>query len=183
MGHRPSTSPAYAPGAPVEEGQDVDRQDVDRQDVDMVSEREDPVLLAVVRLMVAVSVHAADHIGEASLVQLRALTVLSELETANLMQLADRMGVTVSTTSRLVDRLVAADFVDRKPSAQTRREISISLSETGRQVLQRYDELRVRELHDRLDRLPARRRKAAFNGLSELVSAPDPAGEDSSGEA
>jgi DNA-binding MarR family transcriptional regulator len=143
----------------------------------MVSEREAAVLLAAARLIVGISVRAADQIGEASLVQLRALTVLSELGVANLVQLADRMGVTVSTTSRLVDRLVAADFVERRPSEQTRREISISLSETGQQVLQRYDDLRVQALHDRLAQLPAPRRQVALEGLSELLSTTDPAAE------
>jgi DNA-binding MarR family transcriptional regulator len=143
----------------------------------MVSQREGQVLLAAARLMVGTSVRASDQIGEASLVQLRALTVLSELKVANLMQLADQMGVTVSTTSRLVDRLVAADFVDRRPSEQTRREISISLTETGRGVLQRYDDLRVEELHARLDQLPAPRRRAALDGLAALVGTKDPAEE------
>ncbi len=146
----------------------------------MVSEREAPVLLAAARLIVGISVRAADQIGEASLVQLRALTVLSELRVANLVQLADRMGVTVSTTSRLVDRLVAADFVERRPSEQTRREISISLSETGRQVLQRYDDLRVQELFSRLAQLPAPRRRAAIDGLAELVGTAAPAVEECS---
>jgi DNA-binding MarR family transcriptional regulator len=144
----------------------------------MVSKREAQVLLAAARLMVGTSVRASDQIGEASLVQLRALTVLSELEVANLMQLADQMGVTVSTTSRLVDRLVAADLVDRRPSEQTRREISISLTETGRGVLQRYDDLRVQELHSRLAQLPAPRRRAALDGLAELVGTDDPAAEE-----
>jgi DNA-binding MarR family transcriptional regulator len=149
----------------------------------MVSKREGAVLLAAARLMVGISVHAADQVGEASLVQLRAMTVLSELQVANLVQLADRIGVTVSTASRLVDRLVAADLVDRRPSEQTRREISISLTETGRKVLQRYDDVRVQELHARLGQLPAPSRKAAFDGLSELVSTRGPAAEEFIGGA
>jgi DNA-binding MarR family transcriptional regulator len=144
----------------------------------MVTKREARVLLAAARLMVGTSVRASDQIGEASLVQLRALTVLSELEVANMMQLADQMGVTVSTTSRLVDRLVAADLVDRRPSQQTRREVSISLTETGRGVLQRYDDLRVQELHARLAQLPGPRRQAALDGLADLVGTQSAARED-----
>jgi DNA-binding MarR family transcriptional regulator len=140
----------------------------------MVSERDGQVLLAAARLMVGISVRAADQIGEASLVQLRALTVLSELQVANLMQLADNMGVTVSTTSRLVDRLVAADLVDRRPSEQTRREISITLTDVGRRVLQRYDDLRVEELDARLDQLPAERREAVLDSLSALLGTAAP---------
>jgi len=144
----------------------------------MVSEREGQLLLAAARLMVGISVRATEQIGEASVVQLRALTVLAELQVANLMQLADRMSVTVSTTSRLVDRLVAAEFVDRRPSEQTRREISICLTETGRAVLQQYDDLRVEKLRTRLAQLPDDRRKVVYDGLSELLSTTDSAAED-----
>ena len=77
--------------------------------------------------------------------QLRALTVLRENPGCTLNDLAAAMGVTVSMTSRLVDRLVAAGLVDRKPSPQTRREISLLLTPAGRGRLQRYDRLRLAE--------------------------------------
>lgn len=131
---------------------------------------EDAVLLSALRTVVGISVRAADQISEASLVQLRALTVLSELAGANLAQLAEGMGVTVSTTSRLVDRLVAAGFVERRPSEVTRREISISLTSAGQDVLERYDDLRVRALQARLGQLTRARRTAVVDALQELVA-------------
>lgn len=131
---------------------------------------EDAVLLSATRMMVGISVRAADQVSEASLVQLRALTVLSELAGTNLVQLAEGMGVTVSTTSRLVDRLVAAGFVERRPSTVTRREISISLTSAGREVLERYDDLRVRALRARLGQLTPGRRTAVVGALQELVA-------------
>jgi DNA-binding MarR family transcriptional regulator len=136
----------------------------------MAAASEDEVLLAAARLVVGISVRAADRIGEASLVQLRALTVLSELPGANLVQLAEGMGVTVSTTSRLVDRLVTAGLVERRPSELTRREISISLTPVGEQVLERYDGMRVSSLRARMEQLGARQRKAAFQALERLVA-------------
>ena len=147
----------------------------------MVAKHEAQVLLAAARLMVGVSVRAADEIGDASLVQLRALTVINDLKVANLVQLAEQMGVTISTTSRLVDRLVAADFVDRRPSEQTRREISITLTRTGQRLLQRYDDLRVDELNARLAQLPETEHEAVVGALSVLLettapAAPEPAG-------
>src|SRR4051794_41690374 len=103
----------------------------------------DEVLLAGLRRAMAISVRAADEMGDLSPVQLRALTVLQDVPGANLNDLASAMGVTVSTTSRLVDRMVAAGLVDRKPSPQTRREISLALTPAGRGRLQRYDRLRL----------------------------------------
>jgi len=136
----------------------------------MAARVEDDVLLRTARLVVGVSVRAADQIGEASLVQLRALTVISDAGEANLVQLAEGMGVTVSTTSRLVDRLIAAGLVDRRPSEVTRREVSISLTDTGRAVLQRYDDLRVQALRVRLDQLGPEQRAAAVAALADLVT-------------
>src|SRR4051794_5076872 len=61
----------------------------------------DEVLLTAVRWAMAISVRAADELGDLSPVQLRALTVLQENSGVNLNDLAQVMGVTVSTTSRL----------------------------------------------------------------------------------
>src|SRR4051795_12790673 len=88
------------------------------------------VLLALARMAMDASVRASGELGNLSPVQLRALTALRQLGEANLAQLAEEMGVTVSTTSRLVDRLVTADWVSRKPSPHNRREISLTLGET-----------------------------------------------------
>src|SRR3954453_15533586 len=68
----------------------------------------DEVLLTALRWAMAISVRAADELGDLSPVQLRALTVLQESPGTNLNDLASAMGVTVSTSSRLVDRLGAA---------------------------------------------------------------------------
>jgi DNA-binding MarR family transcriptional regulator len=145
----------------------------------MASRSEDEVLLGTARLVVGISVRAADQIGEASLVQLRALTVLDDLAGANLVQLAESMGVTVSTASRLVDRLVAAGLTDRRPSAATRREISVTLTAHGREVLRRYDALRVEALRARLQQLPGHRRATTVDALRDLSATTDPADEPS----
>lgn len=121
----------------------------------------------------AVSVRAADELGDVSTVQLRALTVLRENPRANLLQLAQAMGVTVSTSSRLVDRLVAAGFVDRRPSTQTRREISLVLTRTGAARLRRYDDLRLAGMRPCLERLTDEQRAAAVEALRTLLDAPD----------
>ena len=135
---------------------------------------EDDVLVSAARTFVGISVRAADELGSVSLVQLRALTVLYDIDGANLMQLSNGMGVTVSTASRLVDRLVAAELVDRRPSETTRREISLGLTRQGRALLSRYDDLRLQELRRLLDQLPQRRRAALVEALGDLVTAEPP---------
>jgi DNA-binding MarR family transcriptional regulator len=125
----------------------------------------DEDLVEAARAFMRISLHAADRIGGVSVVQLRALTVLHREGQANLGQLAGDMGVTVSTTSRLVDRLVAAGLVDRRVAEHTRREVSLRLTRRGRSTLERYDALRLASLHECLDELPADQREAAVQGL------------------
>jgi DNA-binding MarR family transcriptional regulator len=125
----------------------------------------DDDLLEAARAVMRISLHAADQIGGVSVVQLRALTVLDRAGTANLAQLADGMGVTVSTTSRLVDRLVAAGLVDRRTATHTRREIALRLTARGRTTLGRYDDLRLDSLRACLESLSEEDREQAVAGL------------------
>jgi DNA-binding MarR family transcriptional regulator len=129
----------------------------------------DEALLELVRVAMDASVRTAGDLGGLSPVQLRALTALRLMGRANLVQLADEMGVTVSTTSRLVDRLVAAEWVDRRPAESNRREISLTLTDDGEALLRRYDDGRVARLHDCLDRVPPERRDSVLEALTELA--------------
>jgi DNA-binding MarR family transcriptional regulator len=127
------------------------------------------VLLALARMAMDASVRASGELGGLSPVQLRALTALRQLGEANLAQLAEEMGVTVSTTSRLVDRLVTADWVHRSPSPHNRREISLTLTEGGKRLLRRYDRRRVELLRECLQRVPAERQDAVLGALADLA--------------
>jgi DNA-binding MarR family transcriptional regulator len=117
---------------------------------------DDELLLALARTVVGISTRAADQLGGVSVVQLRALTVLLRLGTANLGRLAEEMGVALSTASRLVDRLVRAGLVDRRPSPRTRREIELAISPDGRATLDRYDDLRLVRLRECLEQVADR---------------------------
>ena len=137
---------------------------------------EDEVLLALARTVVGVATRAADQLGGLSVVQLRALTVLRGLDGSTLARLAAGMGVTVSTTSRLVDRLVTAGLVERRPSARSRRELALTVTSAGRAILDRYDDLRLTDLRLLLERIPEERRPGAVAVLGELAGAAAPAG-------
>ena len=132
---------------------------------------EDAVLLAVTRAIVGVATAAADELGGVSVVQLRALTVLNELAPASLGQLAEGVGVTPSTASRLVDRLVSGGYAERRPSAESRRQIELRLTPEGKATLAQYDELRLRRLRAALDRVPQDRRGAVMEAMGEFSGA------------
>jgi DNA-binding MarR family transcriptional regulator len=132
--------------------------------------REDDVLLALARMSMDASVRASEDVGGVSPVQLRALTALRRKGEPNLAQLAEDIGITVSTASRLVDRLVTAGWVHRAPSASNRREVSLTLTDTGKRLLRRYDQRRVALMREFLKRVPAERRGAVLAALAELTS-------------
>jgi DNA-binding MarR family transcriptional regulator len=131
----------------------------------------DERLLEAARGILRISLAAADRVGSVSVVQLRALTVLHRLGQANLGALAEEMGVTVSTTSRLVDRLVTAGLVDRRVAAHTRREISLRLTRQGQAMLRRYDDLRLLSLYECLEAMPEDQRETASAGLCAFGAA------------
>lgn len=131
----------------------------------------DEELLEAARGLLRISLHAADRIGDLSVVQLRALTVLHRRGQANLGELAAEMGVTVSTTSRLVDRLVTAGLVDRRVAEHTRREIALRLTRQGQSVLRRYDNFRLVLLHECLEAMPEDQREVAAAGLRAFGAA------------
>jgi DNA-binding MarR family transcriptional regulator len=137
----------------------------------MTRSAQDQTLLLLARAVMGISTRAADRLGELSVVQLRALTVLRELGTANLGQLAEGLDVTVSTTSRLVDRLVVAELVERRPSPRTRREIELRVSPAGTQMLDRYDDLRLEGLRAGLARLPGGQRDDVLAALLDFGAA------------
>jgi DNA-binding MarR family transcriptional regulator len=131
----------------------------------------DGVVLSALRLAMGISIQAADEIGTLSTVQLRAVTVLSERPGANLGELAQGMAVSLSVTSRLVDRLVAAGLAERRPSPTSGREISLWLTPAGEQTLRRYDELRLAKVHERLRELPPERAREVVSALQALIAA------------
>jgi DNA-binding MarR family transcriptional regulator len=131
----------------------------------------DEALLATARAVMRISLHAADQVGGVSVVQLRALTILLEAGETNLASLADGMGVTVSTTSRLVDRLIAAGLAERRTAEHTRREVALRLTDLGRQTVDRYDRLRLTELRRCIDALPQTDRAGVLRGLLALAGA------------
>lgn len=131
----------------------------------------DGVVLSALRLAMGISIQAADEIGTLSTVQLRAATVLSERPGANLGELAQGMSVSLSVTSRLVDRLVAAGLAERRPSPTSGREISLWLTPAGEQTLRRYDELRLAKVHERLRELPPERAREVESALQALIAA------------
>ncbi|MFD4570107.1 MarR family transcriptional regulator [Streptomyces sp. NPDC058467] len=103
--------------------------------------------------------------------QLRVLFVLEHNEGINLRTLADALGSTPPSTSRLCDRLQAVGYVERKPSVTSRRELRLFLSRRGRSFLTELRARREHALEAVLAQMPAAKRTALVEGLEAFCVA------------
>jgi DNA-binding MarR family transcriptional regulator len=101
--------------------------------------------------------------------QLRALLVVQGNEGLNLRALADGMGIILSSASRLCDRLIAAGMLERGISQVDRREVSLTLTPYGREVLHNLRDDRLRRLERVLDKMGPASRTALLRGLREFT--------------
>ncbi len=97
--------------------------------------------------------------------QLRVLFILEHNEGINLRTLADALGSTPPSVSRLCDRLQAVGFVERAPSSSSRRELQLRLSGRGSAFLRDLRARREKELSAVVEQMPAARRAALLDGL------------------
>lgn len=103
--------------------------------------------------------------------QLRVLFILEHHEGINLRTLADCLGSTPPSTSRLCDRLQAVGFVERRTSAGSRRELELFLSRRGSAFLADLRSRREAALEGVLEQMPAAQRAALLRGLEAFCAA------------
>ncbi|MFI9771149.1 MarR family winged helix-turn-helix transcriptional regulator [Streptomyces sp. NPDC052415] len=103
--------------------------------------------------------------------QLRALRVLESEPGLNLTSLAEGMEIGLPTASRLCDRLEAAGLVERALHPRKRREVQLSLTGHGRQVLGEVASLRSQALAAVLAAMTPAEREALSRGMQAFFSA------------
>jgi DNA-binding MarR family transcriptional regulator len=93
-------------------------------------------LILASRALVAVAARSvAGAATEVTLPQYRALVVLASRGPQRGVDLAAELGVNPSTATRLIDRLVKADLVDRRPVRDDRRALLVHLRPAGRRLV------------------------------------------------
>ncbi|MEU0007912.1 MarR family transcriptional regulator [Streptomyces sp. NPDC006314] len=107
----------------------------------------------------------------ASTSQVRVLLVLEQHDGINLRTLADSLGTTPPSASRLCDRLESTGFLEREPGAADRREVRLRLSGSGRSFLADLRARREREVRAVLAAMPPVKRKALLEGLEAFCAA------------
>lgn len=108
---------------------------------------------------------------EVSLPQYRVLVLLAARGPQRVQALADALGVNPSTATRAVDRLVSRELARRRRSADDRREVRVSLTGPGRELLDRVTARRRDELARILAGMEPDDRAALARALAALADA------------
>lgn len=96
--------------------------------------------------------HAPDFLDIAvTMPQAKVLYVVGAAGRLHMSELAARLGVSLSTVSGLVDRLVDQGLLDRREDPADRRQVVVSLTPTGASFIDRFRELNARQLRELLD--------------------------------
>lgn len=139
------------------------------------AEAGDQVIDAVVtasRAMIAVAVQSLSGLAEdITIAQYRTLVVLASHGPQKLADLAGQLRVTPSTAGRMCDRLQRRGLVTRHRAAADRRVVRITLTPSGRRVVDEATRQRRVYLADILARLPAGQRRDVAEALRAFAAA------------
>jgi DNA-binding MarR family transcriptional regulator len=124
------------------------------------------------RALVAVAARSLADLGEeVTLPQYRALVVLQTRGPQRAVDLAAHLGVTPSTGSRMIERLVRKKLVRRVRTREDRRTLRVYLTETGQAVVIQVTDRRRREIEQILQQIPRRGRKTLTDSLRTFAAA------------
>ena len=113
-----------------------------------------------------------------SVPQYRALCLLDRMPNASLSEVADHLGATLPTASRMVSNLVTKGFAERKPCPDDRRQMSLQLTTKGRRAYEGAQQETRESLATELSNLTDAQRAtiaAAMRILGDVFTANDPA--------
>ena len=130
----------------------------------------DAVLLASRALVGVAARSLAEVEDEVTLPQFRALVVLAGSD-RNLGDLAEALDVHPSSATRLCTRLEAKGLLTRRPSAQSRRELVVSLTSDGRSLVDAVTRRRRREIARIVARIPEREQSVLVHALGIFAEA------------
>ena len=117
-----------------------------------------------------------------SIPQCDVLTTLTEKEGVSQQELATRLYVTKGNISGLIDRLAEADLVQRRSTANDRRQYAIYLTEAGRAIAERAIAVQRRWIAATLGRMSEGDLEAleakllALRDIVREAQTPEPAG-------
>jgi DNA-binding MarR family transcriptional regulator len=129
-------------------------------------------VLTASRTLIAVAERSLGAAAEeTTLAQYRALVVLASRGPQRLVDLARALAVTPPTAGRMCDRLLRKGLIRRHRARADRREVLISVTPAGREVVDQATAQRRELLAEILGRLPARQQVAVAAALQAFAEA------------
>src|ERR1035438_495297 len=139
------------------------------------SESPDSVVDAVLsasRVLVAVAARSlADIAEEVTLTQYRSLVVLASRGPQNLVGLAEAVGVTPATATRMCDRLVKKSLLVRQSEQDDRRQVRLALTKKGLKLVGTVTDRRRREIEVILSAIAPKEQTVLVQALSQFAAA------------
>jgi DNA-binding MarR family transcriptional regulator len=142
--------------------------------VDRPEDRDDLIdaVLGASRALVAVAARSLAGLAEdVTLAQYRALVELAARGPQRPADLASALGVDPSTATRMCDRLVRKQLVQRRRISADRRGVRISLTGAGRSLVEEVTRRRRVEIARVLRRMPRADRASALRALRVFADA------------
>ena len=129
-------------------------------------------LLQVSRALIGVAARSLADVEDVTLPQFRALVVLSRPARVTVSDLAEALDIHQSTATRLCDRLVRKRLIRREPGvAADRRETSLTLTASGRRLVDRVTSHRRRDIQAIVESMTPKDRAHAASGLRAFAIA------------
>lgn len=136
---------------------------------------DDQVIEAIIlasRTMVGIATRSLTGATEdVTLPQYRTLVVLTYAGPHRLADLAEALGVSPSTATRMCDRLVRKDLITRTRDAVDRREVNLAVTNAGRKVVAEVIARRRSEVNNVLNAIPVASRPQLVESLNLLSTA------------
>ncbi|HWG01726.1 MAG TPA: MarR family transcriptional regulator [Trebonia sp.] len=129
-------------------------------------------VLGASRVLVAVAARSlAGAAEEVTLPQYRALVVLASRGPQRVNSLAEALDVTASTATRMCDRLVRKGLVRRRTARTDRREVRITLTAAGQELVDEVTRRRRTEISQLLVKIPESDQAAIIDLFDKLAAA------------
>lgn len=158
-----SNSAASIPG--VSEVQ-ADPAETERAAVD----REVEAVVRAARVFSAVTAESIAQGGDSiTLPQLRVLTLASTVDSLSNSQVAAALGVHISNASRICERLVQGGLLARRDSPRDRRQVELTITEHGTEVIGTVTNHRRSVFRHLLEQMSAPQRAALGEALSDFT--------------
>jgi DNA-binding MarR family transcriptional regulator len=116
--------------------------------------------------------HAPDFLEiDITMPQAKVLYLVSASGELHMSTLAQRLGVSLSTVSGLVDRVVDHGLATRREDPADRRQVLVGLTTEGSTFIDRFRELNARQMRDLLDALDDTELETLRSALAALARA------------